>query len=668
MGIGATEAWDITTGSRQVRVGVIDTGIANHPDLNANLVSGWDFENNNSITNDDIVGHGTHVAGIIGATGANLNGVSGVCQNVQIVPMQTTFDEEGHSKEDVIVKAITWAISNNIDMINYSMGQYEKNIAIKAAISNFQGLFICSSGNEGNNNDKKSYYASDYSQGQSFSDRVISVGSIDENGAKSSFSNYGAKTVSVFAPGEKIVSTFLNNGYASLSGTSMATPYVTGTAALMLSVINSKSTTLDRAEIAVQIKNNIMRNVTRDIDLGSYCVSSGRLNAFKALKKLKLEKYENVIDEFGYQGSTFSWHGKVDMTIENYDCFYINEANKIVFTSSCNLTFMLSTISSSNAWATINGKVEFQLKNSAGETMPIEGNDTHTCTIDVDLVNNVKLSNPTFLINLYDLPTDTYTLTLRSELNRASWSDHDEREFTFIVDKPTACIIDNSFITLSDGTQKAVEELTGDEKLLVWNFFTGTFDTAPILFVDHDPAQVYEVINLTFSDGTTVKVISEHGFWDFDLNEYVFLRNDAAKYIGHWFNKQTTDENGNFTYTRVQLTNVIVQNGFTSAWSPVTYGHLCYYVNGMLSMPGATTGLINIFNVDTDTMKIDETKYLEDIAEYGLFTYEEFAAIYPVSEVIFEAFGGKYLKVAIGKGLLTEEMLESLIARYSVFF
>lgn len=236
------------------------------------------------------------------------------------------------------------------------------------------------------------------------------------------------------------------------------------------------------------------------------------------------------------------------------------------------------------------------------------------------------------------------------------------------IPPPETCVVEGTLITLADGTQKAVEDLTGSEQLLVWNLFTGSFDTAPILFIDHDPVREYEVISLMFSDGTTVKVISEHGFWDFDLNEYVFLRSDAAKYIGHWFNKQSTDENGNFSYTRVQLTNVIVQNGFTSAWSPVTYGHLCYYVNGMLSMPGATTGLINIFNVDTDTMKIDETKYYEDIAEYGLFTYEEFSAIYPVPEVIFEAFGGQYLKVAMGKGLLTEEMLESLIARYAVHF
>lgn len=231
-----------------------------------------------------------------------------------------------------------------------------------------------------------------------------------------------------------------------------------------------------------------------------------------------------------------------------------------------------------------------------------------------------------------------------------------------------SCVTEGTLITLADGTQKAVEDLTGSEQLLVWNLFTGKFDTAPILFVDHDEASEYEVINLTFSDGTMVKVISEHGFWDFDLNEYVFLRSDAAKYIGHWFNKKTTAVDGSFAYTRVQLIGVTVQKEVTTAWSPVTYGHLCYYVNGMLSMPGATTGLINIFNVDTDTMKIDETKYNEDIAEYGLFTYEEFSAIYPVSEVIFEAFGGKYLKVSIGKGLITIDELNYLIHRYAEFF
>ncbi|MDE6189783.1 MAG: hypothetical protein K2G37_05820, partial [Clostridia bacterium] len=232
----------------------------------------------------------------------------------------------------------------------------------------------------------------------------------------------------------------------------------------------------------------------------------------------------------------------------------------------------------------------------------------------------------------------------------------------------SSCVAKGTLITLADGTQAPVESLTGNELLLVWNMFTGKFDVAPILFIDKDAAKEYEVINLYFSDGTSVKVIDEHGFWDYDLNRYVFLRNDASKYLGHWFNKQTTDADGNLVNVRVQLTDVVVQKEFTSAWSPVTYGHLCYYVNGMLSMPGATTGLINIFDVDPETMKIDQAKYLVDIEEYGLFTYEEFASICPVPEEVFEAFGGKYLKVAIGKGLTSIEELETLIARYSQFW
>ena len=85
-------------------------------------------------------------------------------------------------------------------------------------------------------------------------------------------------------------------------------------------------------------------------------------------------------------------------------------------------------------------------------------------------------------------------------------------------------------------------------------------------------------------------------------------------------------------------------------------------------MPGATTGLVNIFDVNPDTMTVDEEAYNADVEKYGLFTYEEFAEICPIPEMIFEAFGGKYLKVAIGKGLTTFEELESLIARYSVFW
>lgn len=229
-----------------------------------------------------------------------------------------------------------------------------------------------------------------------------------------------------------------------------------------------------------------------------------------------------------------------------------------------------------------------------------------------------------------------------------------------------SCIAEDTMITLADGSQVAVEDLTGDELLLVWNLQTGTFDVAPILFIDSDPYTQYEIIQLYFSDGTEVKVISEHGFWDIDLNMYVFLNSDAGQYVGHWFYKQAEDVNENMI--AVQLVDVDTYNEYTTAWSPVTYGHLCYYVNGMLSMPGATEGLINIFEVDSTTMQYDQEAFQADIQTYGLFTYEEFSEIIPIPEVIFEAFNGQYLKVSIGKGLITLDGLITLIERYAVFF
>ena len=243
-----------------------------------------------------------------------------------------------------------------------------------------------------------------------------------------------------------------------------------------------------------------------------------------------------------------------------------------------------------------------------------------------------------------------------------------EGYITLFVKQQQQCVAEGTLITLADGRQVPVETLTGNEMLLVWNMRTGTFDVAPILFIDQDALATYKIINLQFSDGTQVKVISEHAFFDCNLNKYVYLREDAGKYIGHWFNKQTTDANGNLIWTKVQLTNVSITQEVTRAYSPVTYDHLCLYVNGMLSMPGGIDGLINIFEVDGETMQINQAKYLEDIATYGLFTYEEFYELYQVPEAMFEACGGQYLKVAIGKGLLDYERLGQLIERYAEFF
>ena len=217
-------------------------------------------------------------------------------------------------------------------------------------------------------------------------------------------------------------------------------------------------------------------------------------------------------------------------------------------------------------------------------------------------------------------------------------------------------------ITLADGTQVRVDSLKGDEMLLVWNLETGKLDFAPIMFVDSEAEAEVAVVYLYFSDGTVVKVIYEHGFWNYDLNRYVYLDENASDYIGHFFAKQNGDG-----LVKVQLTDVEIRYEISSAWSPVTVGHLCYFVNGMLTMPGGADGMFNIFEVDAETMTYDLEAMERDIEKYGLFTYEELNAICQLPEEMFYAAGGAYLKISLGKGNLTMEQLIYMIERYRVY-
>ena len=326
-GIQAEEAWNFTTGNRNtlggrnaVRVGVIDSGLDAHPDLNANIVAeGGDFVNMISVPNNipsslraDGNGHGTHVAGTIAAAGTNANGVVGAVWNVQLIPLQVA-NAAGRWPIDAVTRAITWAINNNVDVINYSGGGTTDDATRRAAIGNFQGLFVCAAGNndrsnENNTGTNRLYYPSDYSRNQTFSGRVISVGAIMANGNRPTVadwgfadppantqpqgSNFGATSVTVFAPGDGILSTqSIARGslYENKSGTSMATPMVTGSAALMFSIYADMNSTLTRAQKAAAIKTAIINNaVTNDAGtpLNGLCVANGRLNTFRAVSSI----------------------------------------------------------------------------------------------------------------------------------------------------------------------------------------------------------------------------------------------------------------------------------------------------------------------------------------------------------------------------------------------
>ena len=214
------------------------------------------------------------------------------------------------------------------------------------------------------------------------------------------------------------------------------------------------------------------------------------------------------------------------------------------------------------------------------------------------------------------------------------------------------CVTGDTLITLADGTQKKVEDLTMDDVLLVFNHETGEYEAAGIIFIENDGWNYYNVINLTFSNGTTTKLIYEHALFDVTLNKYVYITEaNYADFVGHEFAVQSADG-----FEVVTLTEAFVAEEYTGCYSLVTVYHLNYFINGLFSIPGGITGLFNFFEYG-DNLVYNEEKMQADIEEYGVFTYEDFAEYLP--EELYEMFPAAYLKVAIGKGMVTfDEILE----------
>ena len=297
------------------------------------------------------------------------------------------------------------------------------------------------------------------------------------------------------------------------------------------------------------------------------------------------------------------------------------------------------------------GKLYFVAATSSG--LVNTGNSARTIPVSYTFKDN----------NNGDVLTFSHTWSVAENKDaQYKYSDFCDGTLTQLTEDSTnPCVTPETLITLADGTQKRVDQLTGEELLLVWNLETGKYDTAPVVFIDSEQESEYEIIHLYFSDGSDVKVIYEHGFFDLDLGKYVYIDAiDYADYIGHRFVKQG-DISAN-TWEEVVLERVALEKEVTTAWSPVTFSHLCYYTNGTLSMPGGIAGLFNIFDVDTDVMAYNAQKKAADIAAYGLFTLADFDGM--ITEDAFEAFNGAYLKVALAKGLLTWEDIAYMAERY----
>ncbi len=295
--ISAVNAWDTTRGSESIVVAVLDSGVDyTHQDLIENMwhrpaevaeysdrelgtiddINGFNALDNLRDPMDDN-GHGTHCAGIIGAEGGNGFGISGVNWHVKIMPLKF-MNAFGQGTTKDAIEAINYVIDRKKDgvdvrVISASWGSTSKSKALGDAIKRAgeEGiLFVAAAGNSSENSDRRPHYPASYDL-----PNVISVAATDRNDQLATFSNYGAKTVHIAAPGRDILSTWLNGTFREASGTSMATPEVSGVAALVLA--------LEPDMTVAKLRERLLTSVDKLPALEGKVSSGGRINAANAV-------------------------------------------------------------------------------------------------------------------------------------------------------------------------------------------------------------------------------------------------------------------------------------------------------------------------------------------------------------------------------------------------
>jgi subtilisin family serine protease len=293
-GIAAPSAWDRRTACSLVAT--LDTGAQyTHPDLTGNIWhnphevddNGKDDDHNgwvddyygvnvqqgsgNAVDGD---GHGTHVAGIIAGHGNNATGIAGTCWTASVMPIRF-MNSQGKGSTSDAVTGLDYAIHEHAKVVNCSFGSSSKSTALEDAVKSAESagvLLVVAAGNDTQSIDAEPEYPASYTEGN-----ILTVAAIDDTGALASFSNYGAKSVDLAAPGDEIFSTYPTSSYKLLSGTSMAAPMVAATAAML----HAQDPDLTYS----QIRSTIKASVVPDAALAGKTVTGGLLNLDGALQQ-----------------------------------------------------------------------------------------------------------------------------------------------------------------------------------------------------------------------------------------------------------------------------------------------------------------------------------------------------------------------------------------------
>ncbi|MGO4273127.1 S8 family peptidase, partial [Paenibacillus sp. TAF58] len=241
--IETVQGWQLTRGSKDMIVAVVDTGAdLKHPDLTNKLLPGYNVISDNDNPQDD-VGHGTHVTGVIAALVNNNLGVAGMTWYNKVLPVKV-LDQTGAGSTYSVAQGIIWAADHGAKVMNLSLGNYADSSFLHDAIRYAYNKDVALIAASGNDNTERPGFPAAYPE-------VLAVAASDSQNNKAPFSNYG-DYIAVTAPGVSIASTYPNNQYAALSGTSMASPHVTALAAL----VRSTNPSLKNTEVYEIIKQS----------------------------------------------------------------------------------------------------------------------------------------------------------------------------------------------------------------------------------------------------------------------------------------------------------------------------------------------------------------------------------------------------------------------------